>query len=161
MKHPEEDEVPADKHKVGYGKPPLHTRFRKGQSGNPAGRPRGITAGRAAALALKEAYRPINVREGDKVSTLPAIQAVLRSQVALAAKGNGPAQRTVIEAVQAIEREAEAHLASTESTQAANGGLADLEIARRIAFLLARPFYQGQIRSSSGPLTWSELKQGS
>ena len=35
----------ADDHKpdykVGYKKPPLHTRFRKGQSGNPRGRPRG------------------------------------------------------------------------------------------------------------------------
>jgi len=28
-------------YKVGYKKPPLHTRFRKGQSGNPRGRPRG------------------------------------------------------------------------------------------------------------------------
>ena len=28
-------------HKVGYKKPPLHTRFQKGQSGNPRGRPRG------------------------------------------------------------------------------------------------------------------------
>jgi len=27
---------------VGYGKPPLHTRFKKGQSGNPRGRPRGV-----------------------------------------------------------------------------------------------------------------------
>lgn len=25
---------------VGYGKPPLHTRFKPGQSGNPRGRPR-------------------------------------------------------------------------------------------------------------------------
>ena len=28
-------------YRVGYKKPPLHTRFRKGQSGNPRGRPRG------------------------------------------------------------------------------------------------------------------------
>jgi hypothetical protein len=26
---------------VGYGKPPVETRFQKGQSGNPQGRPRG------------------------------------------------------------------------------------------------------------------------
>ncbi len=26
-------------YKVGPGKPPLHTRFKKGQSGNPGGRP--------------------------------------------------------------------------------------------------------------------------
>ena len=31
----------ARKYKVGYGKPPEHTRFRKGQSGNPDGRPKG------------------------------------------------------------------------------------------------------------------------
>jgi hypothetical protein len=31
----------ARDYKVGYKKPPLHTRFKKGQSGNPRGRPRG------------------------------------------------------------------------------------------------------------------------
>ena len=46
-----------------------------------------------ALLVLKEAYRSITVREGDEVFTLPAIQVVLRSQIARAAKGNGPAQR--------------------------------------------------------------------
>src|SRR5438067_13816670 len=33
-------ETPRD-YMVGYGKPPLHTRFQKGRSGNPNGRPRG------------------------------------------------------------------------------------------------------------------------
>ena len=84
-------------YEVGYGRPPVHTRFAKGKSGNAGGRPRGITPGRATALALKEIYRPVTVREGDKVIKMPAIQAVLRSQVALAAKGNGPAQRALLE----------------------------------------------------------------
>ena len=32
---------PAGEYEVGYGKPPRHTRFAKGQSGNPRGRPSG------------------------------------------------------------------------------------------------------------------------
>ena len=30
-----------DDEKVGYGRPPKHSRFRKGQSGNPRSRPKG------------------------------------------------------------------------------------------------------------------------
>jgi Family of unknown function (DUF5681) len=122
--------------KVGYGKPPVRSRFRKGQSGNPGGRSRGITAGRAAALALKEAYRPVTVKAGDNVITLPALQAILRCQVALAAKGNGPAQRAVIEAVQAIEREAAVRAAVEAKDKANERPMSDIEVARRIAFLL-------------------------
>ena len=78
------------------------------------------------------------MREGDKVVTLPAIQAVLRSQIALAAKGNGLAQRTIIETIQAIEREIEAHVAAKERALADTPAMSDLELARRIAFLLTR-----------------------
>jgi len=40
----------AEDYKVGCGNPPRHKQFHKGQSGNPGGRLRGITAGRANAL---------------------------------------------------------------------------------------------------------------
>ncbi len=33
--------MPDDDYEVGYRKPPKHTRFRKGKSGNPKGRPKG------------------------------------------------------------------------------------------------------------------------
>jgi hypothetical protein len=81
---------------IGYGKPPLHTRCAKGHSGNPGGRPRRTSVERVKALALEEAYRTATVKEGGRAVTLPAIQVILRRQVALAAKGNGPAQRAVI-----------------------------------------------------------------
>jgi hypothetical protein len=92
---------------TGYGKPPLHTRFSKGRSGNPAGRPPNSARLRARALTLQEAYRAVVVREEDdgRAEPVPALQAVLRSQIALAIKGNGAAQRAVLAAVQAIEEE--------------------------------------------------------
>jgi hypothetical protein len=123
---------------IGYGRPPSHSRFRKGMSGNPGGRPRGMTAGRAKKLALKEAYRPITVREGDKVFTLPAIQVVLRQQVAGAVKGNGPAQRAIIEMIPSIEQELAAQTAAEVKEKASERSMSDLEVARRIAFLLER-----------------------
>jgi Family of unknown function (DUF5681) len=94
---------------VGYGRPPVHSRFRKGQSGNPAGRRRQSEGERARKLILQEAFRMLNLREGDKVTRIPALQAVLRSQIALAAKDHGPAQRAVVKTVQEIEAEARAH----------------------------------------------------
>jgi hypothetical protein len=32
----------TDGYRIGYGKPPTHSRFRPGQSGNPAGRRKGV-----------------------------------------------------------------------------------------------------------------------
>ena len=128
---------PANEPAVGYGQPPVHSRFRKGQSGNPGGRPRGVTAGRAMALALKEAYRPVAVKQGGKTVTMPALQAVLRSQVALAAKGNASAQRALFETVQAIEREVDAR-GARERPADETPELSEFEAARRVAFLLTK-----------------------
>ena len=120
---------------VGYRKPPLHTRFRKGKSGNPGGRPRRTAAECAKALALREAYRRVSVKEGKVVVALPAIQAILRSQVVLAAKGNVQAQRAVLAAIQTIEQEnaeAAAHAAENASKEPINY----IDAARRISLLL-------------------------
>jgi hypothetical protein len=124
--------------KVGYSKPPRHKQFRKGQSGNPGGRPHGITAGRANALALKEAYRMVPVKVGDDVVHIPALQAILRRQIALAANGSGPAQRAVIEKVQAIEQQL-ALMAAAEAVEAKakKRPMPDRDLARRIAWILS------------------------
>ena len=121
---------------VGYGKPPVHTRFQKGVSGNPRGGSRKVKLRRARELAIKEAYRRITVREGDKTMRLPAIQAVMRSQVALAAKGNGPAQRALIAAVHALEQEMSVEFDQIEKAAAAKPKYTIHDAARRIAFLL-------------------------
>jgi hypothetical protein len=54
---------------------------------------------------VQEAYRLVTVRDGTGTARIPALQAVLRAQIALAAKGNGPAQRSVQRSLQKIEAE--------------------------------------------------------
>ena len=119
-------------YQVGYGKPPRHTRFRKGQSGNPGGRPRRPATERAKALALREAYRRITVKEGDRAVALPAIQAILRSQIVLATKGNVQAQRAVLAAIHTIEEDS----AEVAALAAQRAPIDYNDAARRIAFLL-------------------------
>jgi hypothetical protein len=96
---------PSRPYEVGYGKPPPNRRFKKGVSGNPAGRPRGITPGRAMRLALKEIFRPVKIREGDRVTELSGFQVVMRQLMAQAAKGNGPSGRMLIEKTFELEQD--------------------------------------------------------
>jgi hypothetical protein len=90
-------------YEVGYGKPPRHTQFRKGQSGNPGGRPRRQPVQRANALLLTEAYRSVAIKEDGRMVPVTALQAILRSQIELAINGNYRAQRDILKAVQDLE----------------------------------------------------------
>lgn len=91
-------------YEVGYGKPPVATRFRKGQSGNPRGSScKNEPSHRANQLMLQEAYRPATVKVGDQTIKMPAIAAVFRSLLASGLKGNGPAQRASLRMIEAIE----------------------------------------------------------
>jgi hypothetical protein len=100
--------APAQNTGVGYGRPPAHSRFRKGQSGNPTGARRHREAEHAVGLMRQEAYRLLTIREGNKVTRMPALRVVLRSLLTLAAKGNVTAQRAVVKAVQDMEEDARA-----------------------------------------------------
>ena len=97
---------------VGYGKPPTASRFKKGQSGNPRGRPTGAKANTPARpterlkdIMREEASRLITVHAGNRTLTLPMAQAVIHTLAVEAAKGKPRAQRLFIELVTMIEQE--------------------------------------------------------
>ena len=54
-------------------------------------------------MMLKEAYRPVTVRDGERTVRMPAIAAIFRSQLVSGLKGNGPAQRASLRMIGAIE----------------------------------------------------------
>lgn len=59
---------------VGYGKPPKHSQFKKGQSGNRQGRPRGavnkVTEDSVLATVSREVNRLVPVNDGVKTVSL-------------------------------------------------------------------------------------------
>ena len=123
-------------YQIGYGKPPRHTRFGPGKSGNPGGRPRGVSAGRADRLALKEIYRLIAVREGDQTLTLPTFQAMIRQLGRIALKGNGYAIRTYFGLVQAIEQRVAMQAADKKADAVPN--VTDEDRAKALKIFLSR-----------------------
>src|ERR1700739_2343235 len=92
-------------YEVGYRKPPRHTQFRKGQSGNPGGRPRGPSPERFKWLGLQGAYRQTVGCVDGRMEPMRVIQTVVRSQLDLAAAGNVRAQCSIMKLVRDIEIE--------------------------------------------------------
>ncbi len=73
-------------YEVGYGKPPQHSRFRKGLSGNPKGKRRGLPD--LAAIVREELERSISVQEAGRKRKMKVLQVAIRSLVTKAAKGD-------------------------------------------------------------------------
>jgi hypothetical protein len=81
--------MPTDRDKpydVGYGRPPEGRRFRKGESGNPKGRPRGSK--NMATLLDEELSERVPVNENGKRKTITMRKAITKQTVRKAASGN-------------------------------------------------------------------------
>jgi hypothetical protein len=72
--------------KVGYGCPPVHSQFKPGQSGNPSGRAKGSQNFKT--LFNKILNEEISLREGSDVKRLTKAEAIVRSVVIGALKGD-------------------------------------------------------------------------
>src|SRR5260370_25732346 len=122
---------------VGYGKPPPDARFKKGVSGNPGGRPRGMTSGRALKLGLQEIYRRIKIRDGDRVTSLLGFEVARRKMVAQAAKDNGPAVRMLIEQALKLEQDQDAK-EGTDAEAKLSPVVTDADRARALAAFVTK-----------------------
>lgn len=81
------EQIPAHRkpttYEVGYGKPPKETRFKKGQSGNPAGRPKGSKnnvdeVSKLTAMVLAVGDQRIMINEGGRRRQITMREAALR-----------------------------------------------------------------------------------
>lgn len=86
---PEDD---SGGYKVGRGKPPLQTRFKKGVSGNPKGRPSGSPGLNKLIRDTLLSSVPVRTEGGTKLMT--KIEAIIHKQLEQAVKGN---QRAAIQ----------------------------------------------------------------
>lgn len=102
---------PAE-YEVGYRKPPKHTRFKPGKSGNPRGRPKGAKG--LKTLVRETLTKKVTVRTGSGQRKISQIEAALLKTAELAMKGNLRALAELIklygnavpEANEEIERQA-------------------------------------------------------
>jgi Family of unknown function (DUF5681) len=128
-----EESNPADEahaavdERVGYGRPPLATRFRPGQSGNPRGRPKGArNLSTIIAAALNER---VAITENGRRRHISKLEAAVKQLVNRAASGEARATQLLLALAQA--NEARPTRADAEPFEEADA-IVMAELARRL-----------------------------
>ena len=85
----------SDDYEVGYGKPPRHSQFKPGQSGNRSGRPKGSK--NLKTDLQEELSETMKVKEGGRERRISKQRALIKSQVARAITGNDRAAAKVLD----------------------------------------------------------------
>jgi Family of unknown function (DUF5681) len=94
-----------DDYEVGYGKPPRHTRFAQGQSGNARGRPAG--AKNLRTLLSEALNEPVIVTENGGHRKVSKRQAIVTQLVNRSATADFRAIKILLDIVRDIERQTE------------------------------------------------------
>jgi hypothetical protein len=92
--------APGD-YRVGYCSPPLSSRFRRGASGNPRGRPKGSKS--LAAVVAATLGERIAVTENGHRKRITKLEAAVKQLVNRAASGEARAMQLLLALVQASE----------------------------------------------------------
>ncbi len=96
---------PERDYSVGYGKPPEHTRFKKGHSGNGQGRPRGVK--NLATLLGAALDEKITITENGRRRKITKREAIITQLVNRSAQADLKATQILLGMMQEIERRAD------------------------------------------------------
>jgi hypothetical protein len=95
------DESSDGDYEVGYGRPPTHSRFKQGQSGNPSGKRKG---GRSRVKELERFLdTPIHVNENGRRRQMRPMEIVRKKMFQLAAQGDVRAIKLMLDIEQLVD----------------------------------------------------------
>lgn len=106
-----------DLDRVGYKRPPRHSRFRKGQSGNPSGRRKGRPRLSLIEELDKLLGAPVKVARNGRQEWISFLAALLNKTAEAALKGDAKARQTMFALLAQYEQAAEPGTASVTNEQ--------------------------------------------
>jgi len=110
---------------VGYGKPPKHSQFQKGQSGNPNGRPKGSK--NISTILGERLFSKVSIMENGRRKQITMVEALFRTLLKSGLEGDVRAQDRLIKLLPMVEAN---NLAVDEVTDAPELDETDEDILR-------------------------------